>query len=99
MFLTIFDRIQDFLQNLVEKIHNFIINMLSSNLWWLCVIIALLAVILVIVGLVTLIIKSWKALIVIAVLGIAGFLVYYFVIKNGGTSTAEMWIRTFGLLI
>ena len=58
------DKIKEFAVGLIEKLCELLQNAASGPMWWLVIILAVLAAILMLIGLIRLIIKSWKVLIV-----------------------------------
>lgn len=89
------DAIKQYFLDFAEKAMLMLQQLLQGDMWWVVAIVAVAAVILLIIGLITLIVKSWKVLLVLAILGGIGFAVYYFVWgpgKKGGeeaTTTVE----------
>ena len=84
--------IKDYIVNFIQKGLEWINNALAGDMWWLIVVIAAAFAILAIIGLIYMIAKTWKVLIVLAILGAIGFAVYYFVWgpgKNPATTTVE----------
>jgi len=81
--------IKDYIVNFIQKGLEWINNALAGDMWWLIVVIAAAFAILAIIGLIYMIAKTWKELIVLAILGAIGFAVYYFVWGPGKKAPAE----------
>lgn len=67
---------------IVDPAYNFINELGNNGQWWLEVIILAVAAILLVCGLIFLIVKSWKILLVLFVLAGIGLIVYYAFIKK-----------------
>ena len=93
------DAIKQYFLDFAEKAMQALQGLLSGDMWWLVAVIAAVAVILLIIGLITLIVKSWKVILVLAILGGIGFAVYYFVWgpgkKDGDATTTVETIRVY----
>ena len=69
------DKIKSIMVNLLEWLKNFA----SGSMWWAAMLIFLFAAILMLIGLIRLIVKSWKLFLVLIILAAIGFVVYWFV--------------------
>ncbi len=88
-------QIQGFVTGIVEKAYNF----LSSLEWWIQAIIIVIAALFIVMGVIYFIVKSWKFLMVLVVLGGIGFLVYYFFIKKDSNPAPVETITQFGKVV
>ena len=79
---------------LIDPAYNFFNDIGENGQWWLQVIILAVAAILLICGLIFLLVKSWKVLLVLFVLAGIGLVVYYVVIKKDEVPT-EATISSF----
>lgn len=81
---------------LIDPAYNFINELGENGQWWLQIIILAVAVILLVSGLIFLIVKSWKLLLVLFVLAGIGLIVYYVVIKKDliPTEAASSSVKT-----
>lgn len=98
--MAILGKIQEFVAKIVYAAFNFVYNLATGEKWWLALIILVVAALLVIIGLIALIAKTWKVLLVLVVLGGIGFAVYYFVIRGKApqtTVTPEVVNSFFGI--
>ena len=75
---TVIDIIKNFLLNIISKAYYFVVELINGKFWWIALLGLLLVAFLLIAGLVWLISKSWKALLVLLVLGLIGVAVWYF---------------------
>ena len=78
-FSEIVDKIKSFMVNLIVMLQNFA----SGDMWWLCLIIFVVAAILMIIGLIRLFVKSWKLFLVLIILAAIGLVVWYFIAGPG----------------
>ena len=69
---------------------NYVTAFMLSLPWWVSALIVLGVAILLIIGLIYLFVKTWKVLLVLAILGGIGYLVYYLVVKDGGSATTTV---------
>lgn len=83
------DAIKQYFLDFAQKAVQALQHILEGDMWWIVVIIAVVAAILLIIGLITLIVKGWKVILVLAILGGIGFAVYYFVWGPGKKAPAE----------
>ena len=75
----IIEKIKSVMVNLIEKVKEFA----SGSMWWLALIIFIVAAILMLVGLIRFIVKSWKLFLVLIILAAIGITVWYFVAGPG----------------
>lgn len=59
----------------------------DPNGWWIVTVAAFVLVVLALIGLIFLFTKSWKALLVIAILGGVAYAVWYFVLRQDPTTS------------
>lgn len=69
-------------ETLIDPLYNFITSFGDNGQWWMEIIILAIAAILLVCGLIFLIVKSWKILLVLFVLAGIGLIVYFVVIKK-----------------
>ncbi len=79
---NIFDQISEKITEFINKYVDLAVDGLKSLPWWLQLIILLALVIVVVLGVIRLIVKSWKLLLVLAILLAIGVAVYFIFIKN-----------------
>ena len=75
----IIEKIKSVMVNLIEKVKEFA----SGSMWWLALIIFIVAAILMLVGLIRFIVKGWKLFLVLIILAAIGITVWYFVAGPG----------------
>ena len=80
---------------LIDPAYNFLNELGENGQWWLQVIILAVAAILLVSGLIFLVVKSWKLLLVLFVLAGIGLIVYYVVIKKDDVPATEATISSF----
>lgn len=80
---------------LIDPAYNFLNELGENGQWWLQVIILAVAAILLVSGLIFLVVKSWKLLLVLFVLAGIGLIVYYVVIKKDEVPVTEATISSF----
>ena len=78
-FAEIVEKIKSLMVNFIELVKNFA----SGSMWWLCLIIFVVAAILMIIGLIRLFVKSWKLFLVLIILAAIGLVVWYFIAGPG----------------
>ncbi|MCR5741092.1 MAG: hypothetical protein K6G38_01335 [Gammaproteobacteria bacterium] len=76
------DQIKEFIVNYLGIIADAFKNLVDGDMWWLAAIIVVVAAILIIIGFIRLLVKSWKVVLVLAIIGGIGFAVYWFVLKD-----------------
>ncbi len=82
-------------ETIIDPGYNFIHELGENGQWWLQLIILAVAAILLVSGLIFLIVKSWKLLLVLFVLAGIGLIVYYVVIKKDEVPVTEATISSF----
>ncbi len=80
---------------LLDPAYEFITSFGENGQWWVEVIILAVAAILLVCGLIFLVVKSWKLLLVLFVLAGIGLIVYFVVIKKPEEVPTEATIASF----
>jgi len=89
--------IEQLLQTISENVKNLIskyilepvVTFMVNAEWWLEALIVLVVIVLLIFGIIGFIKACWKFLLIVGILGGAGFAVWYFFFKDKGTTPAE----------
>lgn len=80
----IIEKIKSFMANAIEWLKQFA----TGSMWWLALIIFVVAAILMLVGLIRFIVKGWKLFLVLIILAAIGLTVWYFVAGPGKKSAS-----------
>lgn len=75
----VIEKIKAFMANAIEWVKGFA----TGDMWWLALIIFVVAAILMLVGLIRFIVKGWKLFLVLIILGAIAVVVWYFVAGPG----------------
>lgn len=85
---SITEQISEKVSEFLNKYIDLAVDGLKSLPWWLQIIILLVLVVVVVMGIIRLIVKSWKLLLVLAILLAIGVAVYFIFIRNRQASGA-----------
>lgn len=87
------DAIKQYFLDFAQKAMQALQGLMEGDMWWVVAVAAVVVAILLIIGLITLIVKGWKVILVLAILGGIGFAAYYFIWgpgKKGGDATTTV---------